>query len=539
MKKPVCYVIPAVKKRGAFADDLVKKLAGISLVQRSIDKVCCLVAPEHVWVVTDSEEIGLIAERSNVNCCYWKDILADRNESSDGLVTFLGNLSQTYRDLIVISPYTPLVTSDDISNAYSIFRSQGGDVLVTLREKTHRIYRPDLTDFRKFLLEDNADTFHIESRAIFIFRSELLGKEFVSPPIVCPHILGENAIEIENYRDWWICEKLIERKRIVFRVIGYSEVGMGHIFRSLSLAHEITDHEVIFVCDEQSSIAVNKIAGYDYLIKIFQSSDIEDRIIELHPDLVINDILDTSARYVNKLRKLGIKVINFEDLGSGAALANLTINELYDASLFSGSNVRWGHHYFFLRDEFNSAPTHKFQKKIDAVLLTFGGTDQNNLTLKTLRAIVDCCRCNGIKIKIVTGDGYAHKKELATYLETLQNITIEFTCATGIMSRIMEKVQVAITSNGRTVYELAHMNIPAIIISHHEREDSHLFGSDENGFINLGLYRKKETEQDILRAFERLISDIEYRRTLFDRVRRHNFSKSKERVIRLIKKVLE
>ena len=48
-------IIPAIKKNVAFTDDLVKKLAGTSLVQRAIDKAKRIVPREHIYIVTDSE----------------------------------------------------------------------------------------------------------------------------------------------------------------------------------------------------------------------------------------------------------------------------------------------------------------------------------------------------------------------------------------------------------------------------------------------------------------------------------------------------
>ena len=53
----IAVVIPAVKKNVAFTDDLVKKLAGVSLIQRAINKAREITADQHIFVVTDSEEI--------------------------------------------------------------------------------------------------------------------------------------------------------------------------------------------------------------------------------------------------------------------------------------------------------------------------------------------------------------------------------------------------------------------------------------------------------------------------------------------------
>ena len=58
------------------------------------------------------------------------------------------------------------------------------------------------------------------------------------------------------------------------------------------------------------------------------------------------------------------------------------------------------------------------------------------------------------------------------------------------MSRMMEGVDLAICSAGRTVYELAHMHIPSIVLAQHEREARHTFARADHGFAYMGIMRK-------------------------------------------------
>ena len=341
--------------------------------------------------------------------------------------------------------------------------------------------------------------------------------------------VDDEAIEIESIHDWWVTEKLLKKKRIVFRVIGGDNVGMGHIYRALSLAHGIQDHEVLFVSDTESEPAVVQLAGYDYWLGIYESSEIISRIIELEPDVVVNDILNTKAEDVIRIRDKGISVVNFEDLGSGATVANLTINELYDKPILKGSNCRWGHEFFFVREEFESAKPIRFNNEVSRILLTFGGTDQHNLSRVIYDTIVDICRRHDVYIHIVTGPGYKEYNNLKNSL--FQKTGVEITHATGVISSIMETVQLAITSNGRTVYELAHMNIPTIVIPQHERERTHSFASEKNGFILMDPYIQSVTEENIGNLLETLITDSEYRYSLYRKMLKYSFIENKQRVL--------
>ena len=86
-------LIPALKKNVAFTDDLVKKLAGVALIQRAIDRALMIAGYKNrVLVVTDSEEIELIAERNKV--CVYRDASLKWNESGINKSLFSCNVSR-------------------------------------------------------------------------------------------------------------------------------------------------------------------------------------------------------------------------------------------------------------------------------------------------------------------------------------------------------------------------------------------------------------------------------------------------------------
>ena len=105
---------------------------------------------------------------------------------------------------------------------------------------------------------------------------------------------------------------------MIIRVDGYREIGLGHIYRTLTLAHNIFDHEVIFLMDKQYDLGIKLIEKQNFKIEFL--SKILYLKLEISPDIIINDILDTSTDYMLKLKNMGIKVFNFEDLGLGQSM---------------------------------------------------------------------------------------------------------------------------------------------------------------------------------------------------------------------------
>jgi spore coat polysaccharide biosynthesis predicted glycosyltransferase SpsG len=191
-----------------------------------------------------------------------------------------------------------------------------------------------------------------------------------------------------------------------------------------------------------------------------------------------------------------------------------------------------------LRDEFYEAKPHKFSKEVKSVLITFGGTDQNNLTKVTLKNIYEICSDKNIKINIICGSGYLFKEELLKFIESLPYKNISCSFASGIISKVMEESEVAISSNGRTVYELADMNIPSIVICHHERENTHNFASLERGFLNLGIFNKDDSPSMIKQSFLKIVENSNYRELLFFNIEKFNFRNNKKKIVEKILSLL-
>jgi len=524
-------LIPALKKTVAFQDDLVKKLAGVALIQRAIDKALEIgVKKQDIHVLTDSEEIQLIAERNGVQVYLEATLVLSDLFFTDNNSDYLQKIIFNNEFILLLSPYAPMLTEELIKEAKHALIESNKDLLKPVKQVKRHLYDNNGQSTREALFGSEHEVHIVESKAFVLLRADLLRKNSKLNPSILSWHIENDILEIESYQDWWVCEKLLKRKRIIFRVIGNENVGMGHIYRALSLAHEITDHEIIFVSTSENTVAVNKLAGYDYRLEIFKIDSVIKDIITLKPDLVINDILSTTKSDVLPLQQLGIKVVNFEDLGEGARLADLTINELYDTPQFEGKKVLWGHQYFFVRDEFHDAKPHRFKKSVDSILLTFGGTDQHDLSYKIYQAINKLCKLRKIQLYIVTGAGYADYEKLEQEIKGDTFVTL--TKETGVISSIMEQTQIAIVSNGRTLYELAHMNIPAIVISQHEREQTHSFACEENGFVSVGVFDNRNTELKVLEQLARLTDDIEYRHKLFESTTIYRFNTNKKKVLK-------
>ena len=97
----------------------------------------------------------------------------------------------------------------------------------------------------------------------------------------------------------------------------------------------------------------------------------------------------------------------------------------------------------------------------------------------------------------------------------------------------MKKSDLAITSNGRTVFELAHMNVPTIVISQHQRETTHKFTNNKNGFISLGQFKNNITQKKLTFNLLKILHKKTLRKTLYTKMLKFDFN-NKNKIIDIL-----
>ena len=514
------FLIPSFKKECYFPDQLVKNLGDKTLLEHTTDTLCKNYKKQDILIITDSQEITLLCKRIGINYYFDKNL----NNIND----FFKNITDTlysnllYFNIVLVDPYSPFTTIKMINECITTYENSLEDVLVTVKKND-------------FIITDKSLTLSSVNELFNAIKIINLSKYNSKSKYVYHVVDNEKSLTIKNYQDWWVAEKLLKRKKIVFNVIGDYTIGTGHIARCLTLAKELLDYEVVFVCDKKYSLAVEKITSVDY--KVVVTDDVISSIKMLEPDLLINDVLDTSLKFMESLSKL-IPIVNFEDFGPGACLAKLVINDLYENNTTSSkiSNVLLGYKWANIRNEFTKATKNKFSKNVKNILLTFGGTDPNDITFIALDTIYQKCQSLNINIRVILGPGYLNHDFIKERYSYNKNIT--FYDNLEVTSEILEDVQLAISSNGRTTFELCHMNIPSIIISHHEREFTHEFANFERGFINLGIFNNNIGTL-LLENFNTLINNTDFRFELFEKMKNYCFLENNSRIINKILRLIK
>ncbi len=499
----ILAVIPARGGSKGIPRKNVRFMNGKPLVSYSIQNALNSTYNLDVVVSTDDEEIKRISLLYGANVIDRPKRLAEDFVTLDpvihhALLEMEKKHGARYDLVITLQPTSPLLRSSTLDEAIEYFIQNDFDTVISGINHPHlswtEIDREIVPLYKERLNRQYLPKHIIETGSFFITKRKFVKENSRLGTNISIYEVPENeSIDIDSPQDWWIAEKELLKKCILIRTEGYADIGLGHIYRGLLLAYNLIDHDVRFVLSKKSDIGLEKIkeSYFPYDI-INEDEEIIELIKRYNCNIVINDMLDTDMEYIQNLKQTGARVVNFEDLGSGSEYADAVINDLYEKQKV-GNQYFWGSDYYCIRDEFLLAKPKKFNNVVKEVLVMFGGTDPGDLTQKLFDVIITLPIDLGIKYTFIVGLGYKKINELIKKRES-SNQNIEIIKDVKFMTEYMGKADIAISSQGRTMLELASMAVPTILLAQNERELHHEFGYLKNGFVNLGLGKEVENK---------------------------------------------
>ncbi len=177
-----------------------------------------------------------------------------------------------------------------------------------------------------------------------------------------------------------------------------------------------------------------------------------------------------NAAYQKSVKNAGHKLLCIDDYGhSDHYFADLVLNQNISAaeSLYSHrephTRLLLGTRFALLRREFKQ--WQNWQREIPTiarkVLITMGGGDPDNVTLKVIRALkqVNMPELEG---KIVVGPSNSHLQILTQ--EISDNKNLEIIQNTSKMPELMAWADIAISAGGSTCWEMAFMGLSSMIL---------------------------------------------------------------------------
>jgi spore coat polysaccharide biosynthesis predicted glycosyltransferase SpsG/CMP-N-acetylneuraminic acid synthetase len=396
-----------------------------------------------------------------------------------------------YDYVVTLQATSPLLSVRSLSAALGQAQSLNLDTLISVEEAGRLSWRAENGGFapnyaerlnRQQLPKEYRETgAFLISRRGCVTESSRIGRHVGVFP------LPENeAVDVDTINDWSVCEAVLKRRKIVFRVDGSRSLGMGHIYHTLALAYRLTGHEISFVTGAGFPEGRLKLEQSNFKVVAVDSDDeFFDYLSRAQADIAVIDCLNTAKDFMLRARQAAKRLVSIEDLGEGAIYADATINALYEGVADNRSNCYSGCEYACLREEFQLAIPKGFSREARRVFVMFGGSDPGNYTRKIYDFALEYHKtAPRIRFDFVAGLAYDPEK---FGVVTREDANVFVYHDSSAVSRYMREADLAIIGQGRSIFETASLGIPTIVMAQNFRERAHTFASLGRGFINLGL----------------------------------------------------
>jgi UDP-2,4-diacetamido-2,4,6-trideoxy-beta-L-altropyranose hydrolase len=312
--------------------------------------------------------------------------------------------------------------------------------------------------------------------------------------------------------------------RIAIRTDSSTDIGTGHLIRCLTLADRLR-HEganVNFICRElpgnQISIARQKGytvfplpydaaqvtgSGNEYIIQHGTMPDMDAKqsaqmIVDnlSRVDWLIVDHYALGDDWEKMLRPYAKNILIIDDLANRSHDCDLLLDQnyyfgfehRYDRLVPQHCQLFLGPNHSLLRPDFLKAKSQLRHRdgSIERILVLFGGADSSNETAKSMEAIRSLNRPD-LKVDVVIGSAYPHRKEIEKLTRNLPNIDLRFNVSH--MAALMADADLAIGAGGATTWERCFLGLPAIatILAENQRSIIEATAS-EGALFNLGWF---------------------------------------------------
>lgn len=330
------------------------------------------------------------------------------------------------------------------------------------------------------------------------------------------------------------------RPEIYFFTNGNIDTGMGHIVRSLILAKEFKQigFDPVFILPSNTSFE-DKIEskGFEYykVTDFSQENEVKD-ILLLSEDFKICIIDSIESEYVqleylsniNSLFLVTITLFLFELENRYENLSFYPSFKTSSSHQYLNKNDRYfnlyeGKEYFIFNDRF--ANIKKEIKEVGHnILITMGGSDPFNITLKVLNSIETF---NDKDITVILNNKSLSYNDV---LKICSNRSLTLKDYVEDIEIYMEDADLIILNGGTTRYEACLSKTPFIAISIHQKQfDITKRLTDIIGAINIGVVEDVSSNQ-LNDTIEELLVNYELRKEISQKMENSLDVKGKNRI---------
>lgn len=255
---------------------------------------------------------------------------------------------------------------------------------------------------------------------------------------------------------------------VAFRVDSSKTLGLGHLKRCLCVADELSKKgmECIFIISNKNKADIEN-HGYR-VFKVNQNHEERGMIKKiLEKEKCSMLIIDSKRKSLIKIIdfiRTNVKVVLIDNLQFANHVDLVVLPGVHEQFKFYPKNSLIGPKYVLINSEFKKLKRKK-RKKI--ILLSAGGTDKKNLTLRIVSGFRGVT--SNFKLLVILGKFYTHENRLYNLISNDKRFIVIKDPKN--FPQLMSECKVGIITFGITIYEAAFARLPVFVISHSDEND--------------------------------------------------------------------
>ncbi|MBI4236632.1 MAG: hypothetical protein HY688_04685 [Chloroflexi bacterium] len=267
-------------------------------------------------------------------------------------------------------------------------------------------------------------------------------------------------------------------RTFLFRVDGGegSRMGMGHVYRSLALAGALRERHSnaplrFLMRPFPDGMAKVSAAGFEVLPLPFQDRTeenddaVREAVVSLRPALLVMDTLGTQRPLMARLRPLVPCLWSIDDIEPGGQEADGLLNGIvwlwrWLPEEWGRARVFQGIAYNVLRPQFAAAhdAPRAIPERARRLLVTVGGADETRATERLVERLRPLAA--EMEMTVVLGPAHPDPEGIAR----LAGATVRVLRDVQDMAALMLEADLALTTGGTSLFELAACGTPALVL---------------------------------------------------------------------------
>jgi CMP-N-acetylneuraminic acid synthetase/spore coat polysaccharide biosynthesis predicted glycosyltransferase SpsG len=514
----------------------IKRLGDKPLLAHTLDAARDAPSIDRVIVSTDDARVAEVAEELGAEVPFLRPApLARDMPSLKPVIVHAVEQAEAgggRADLVVVlQATTPFRGAAAIEDALTRLLEGGFDSVVSVTEDRALNWREQSGALvplfaREGRREEQPPLFR-ENGAVVAMRRAVLDQPTRFGEKVGPLVLDKRTgFTVHDLTDFWMAERLLREQRVLFRADGGPELGMGHVFRSLAIAEVLRGNmraEIAFLMSAAHAPGVRTVQDHGYDVRT-TGPGLEACLAAIRafePDLLNNHLrAPIDGAYLREVSHLPVTTVNLvdapDDLQATEAYEQLIVSVMTEDQK-TPESFYGGPEYAILREHFRGRPK-TVREEPRLVLLSFGGSDPQGLTLKAARALG--ALPGEVELVAVTGPAFSDLRALESSLPGLPHpLRLERDVKGDRLAELMLEADLLVGSGGMSVYEIAALGTPGVVLAQNEREDRRMRDFARHGTIRyLGL-GTDVAEAEIRAAVDALLEDAAARREMSARGR--------------------